>query len=99
MAKRLPYPAWVNIKLREKSKVEQQELRNGFYSDYGRVANYDKYAADCRQGGWVADSAPEGYAEWSYRGYEGPTNLLIAGLGALVYLIVGIIAGSTGIRR
>lgn len=99
MPKRFAYPAYVNLQLKGKTKAEQQAIRNEYFSDYGRVANYDRYVKFCRDNNYVADRAPEGYAEWSYKGYEGPTNLLIAGLGALMYLIIGIIAGSTGMRK
>jgi hypothetical protein len=96
MAKRLPYAAWVQQKLRGQTKAQQQAIRSTYYNDYGRVSNYDAYVRDCKADNFTPDTPPEGYWEWAERGYEKPLTVITMGLGALLYLIIGVIAGSTG---
>jgi len=99
VSKRLTYASWVQQKLVGFNKVQQQSIRNEYYSDYGRVSNYDFYVKDCKSQRYLPDAPPEGYWSWAERGYEKPITILAAGLSALLYLIVGVIAGSTGTRK
>jgi len=96
---RLSYAAWVNEHLQGKTKQEQEAIRDEYWSNYGRVVNYDYYAEVCKIRRKEADSEPEGYWEWKDNSLYRTTGYLLGGLGVLTYFLSGIIGATTGRRR
>ena len=96
---RLSYAAWVNEHLQGKTKQEQEAIRDEYWSNYGRVVNYDYYAEVCKIRRQEADSEPEGYWEWKDNSLYRTTGYLLGGLGVLTYFLSGIIGATTGRRR
>lgn len=96
MTKKLPYAAWVNIKLKPLSKEHQQELRGGYYSNSGKIKQYDAYKAYCKDNGFDYDPAPDGYWESKEEPWHKPAGWAMVA-GAFLTLMLGGVATS-GIR-
>ena len=87
MAKKLPYPAYVNIMLAPLTKEHAQELRGKFYSAKGKIARYDAYKEYCQKHGYEYDAAPEGYWASKEEPWHKPAgHAMIAGGYALWFL-------------
>lgn len=92
---RLPYAAYVNEILNTYPDEQKQEVRKEFYSDHGRIVQYDKYVAEAKRRHKNYDSAPDGYYE--YYSHAGHTVAAIAG-GALAvfgWFAAAIIGGAS----
>lgn len=96
MRKKLPYPAWVNIQLKPLTKEHQQELRGNYFSNSGRVKQYDNYKAYCKANSFEYDSPPEGYWESKEEPWHKPAGWAMVA-GAFLTLMLGGVATS-GIR-
>ena len=99
MAKRLPYSGYVRLQLAGLTKREVQEARNGYYSDHGRIENYEAYVAHCKSNGFLYDAPPEGYWEWREKGWEKPALIMTTLISMLTYLMVGIVGSASGRKR
>ena len=96
MRKKLPYPAWVNIQLSPLTKEHQQELRGNYFSNSGRVKQYDKYKAYCKANSFEYDSPPEGYWESKEEPWHKPAGLGMIAAGYLGMMLLS--AMGSGIR-
>ena len=96
LMEKLPYPAYVNIRLKPLTKEHQQELRSSFYSPKGKIARHDGYVAYCKHHKLQHDPAPEGY--WGSK--EEPWHKPV-GIGLIVAGYFGFMASkvvTSGIR-
>ena len=96
MSKKLPYAAYVRIMLEPLTKEHQQELRGSFFSDTGRVKQYDNYKKYCIDNNYEHDPAPDGYWESKEEPWHKP-----AGYGMIVGGYLGMMflsAMGSGIR-
>lgn len=82
----------MNIKLKPLTKEHQQELRGKYFSNSGKVKQYDAYKSYCKQHGYEPDSAPEGYWESKEEPWHKPAGwgMVIAGyLGMMLVSAMG----------
>ena len=96
MAKKLTYAGWVSIKLKPLTKEHQQELRGSYFSNTGKIKQYDNYKTYCKTNGFDYDSPPEGYWESKEEPWHKP-----AGWGMVVGGYLGMMllsAMGSGIR-
>lgn len=96
---RLSYAAWVNEMLQDKTKAEQEAIRDEYWSNYGRVVNYDEYVAICKIRRKEADSEPEGYWEWKDNSLYRTAGVLLGGVGVMAYFVGGLLGATTGRRK
>ena len=92
---RLPYPAYVNEILGTYPEEERQAVRGDYYSEHGRIVQYDKYVAECKKRHKQPDAAPDGYYEY----YSHAGHTVLAALGGLLsvfaWILVGLIGGAS----
>lgn len=93
---KLPYPAYVNIKLRPLTKEHQQELRSSFYSTKGRLARHDTYAAYCKKHNFEPDAPPLGYWESKEQPWHKPVGVGMIIMGYFAWFMAS--AMTSGIR-
>ena len=96
MAKKLPYAGYVRIMLEPLTPEHQQELRGSFFSDSGRVKQYDNYKAYCKQHGFDYDPAPDGYWEAKEEPWHKPAGWGMIAAGYLGMMLLS--AMGSGIR-
>ena len=96
---RLSYAQFVNELLEDKTKEEKELIRDEYWSNYGRVVNYDYYAEICKIRRKDADSPPEEYWEWKdHAGYR-TAGYLLGGVGVLSFFIGSLFSSTTGRRK
>lgn len=96
MAKKYPYARWVADKMRGLEADSLQAVRNKYYSDTGRIENYDDYARWCRLFGYDYDDSPEGYWESKFLPWHKPAGIVMGAIGVMTWLVLQIITDSTG---
>jgi hypothetical protein len=96
MAKKYPYARWANDRIKKVIPEEQQSARARYFSDSGRIQHYDEYARWSRLFGYDFDDNPEGYWESKFLPWHKPTGILLGALGTMTWLLLQVIAGSTG---
>ena len=74
---KLPYPAYVNIRLKPLTKEHQQEIRSSFYSPKGKIARHDDYVAYCKANKREPDPAPNGYWDSKEEPWHKPVGILM----------------------
>jgi hypothetical protein len=94
MAK-LAYAAWVNEQLSNVPDEEQQEIRKGYWSEHGRIVNYDRYVYTARQRHKSYDPQPEGYEEYYTHAGHKAAGLALGLLGVFAWFVSGIIGGAS----
>lgn len=99
VADRMAYAGWVAMTLRDAQLENDQEARAALWSATGRVENYDKYVAFCKQEKKSYDGPPEGYWESKERPWHKPTGVAMGLTGILLWFVSGVIGGSTGLNR
>ena len=99
MAKRLPYEAWARIQIDRIPEEERQAKRGKFFSEGGRIANWENYRAYCKANGNLYDGPPDGYWESKEEPWHKPTGILMGLVGVFVWFLVLVISGSTGMRK
>ena len=99
MSNRLPYAGWVAYTLREAGKENDQAERGKYFSNTGRIDNYDNYVAFCKSEKKQYDSPPDGYWESKEKPWHKPTGIAMGLTGILLWFIAGVIGGSTGQSR
>lgn len=99
MAKHLPYAAWVRKRLEGLPEERRQAARSGYYSDSGRIANWETYRADCKAMGYDYDNPPEGYWESKEQPWHKAAGYAMGLVGLFLWFMAQVIAGSTGMKR
>jgi hypothetical protein len=94
MAK-LAYAAWVKEELENYPEEDRQEVRYEYWSDHGRIVQYDKYVKEAKRRHKQYDPAPDGYYE--YYSHFGHTATAVAGgaVAVLSWFLLGIIGGAS----
>lgn len=95
---RLSYAQFVNEMLVDKTNEEKEAIRDEYWSNYGRVVNYDYYAEICKIRRKEADAPPEDYWEWKDNAAYKTAGYLLGGVGILTFF-VGSLFGTTSGRR
>lgn len=99
MAKKLPYAGYVRIILEPLTPEHQQELRAGFFSESGRVKQYDNYKAYCQKHGFEYDPAPDGYWEAKEEPWHKPAGWGMIAAGYLGMMLLSAMGSGVRTRR
>jgi hypothetical protein len=94
MAK-LAYAAWVNEQLSKHPEEEQQEIRKEYWSEHGRIVQYDRYVDTATERYKTYDPQPEGYEEYYTHAGHKAAGLAIGLLGVFGWFVSGIIGGAS----
>jgi hypothetical protein len=94
MAK-LAYAAWVNEQLSNVPEEEQQEVRKDYWSEHGRITQYDRYVYTAKQRHKSYDPQPEGYEEYYTHAGHKAAGLALGLLGVFAWFVGGIIGGAS----
>ena len=95
---RLPYAGYAQMKLRDENKDKNQEEREKYFSNSGKILKYDEYRDYCKRNKFTPDSPPDGYWESKEEPWHKPTGIALGLFGILLWFIGGLAAGSTGQR-
>ena len=99
MSNRLTYAGWVAMTLRDKGLENDQAARASYWSNTGRIEQYDTYKEYCKTNGNDYDGPPDGYWESKEKPWHKPAGLAMGLTGILLWFISGIIGGATGQKR
>ena len=99
MSNKLTYAAWVAMTLRDANKESDQQERAKYWSNSGRIEQYDVYKEYCKTNGHDYDGPPNGYWESKEQPWHKPAGIAMALTGILLWFISGVIGGSTGQKR
>ena len=99
MSNRLTYAGWVAMTLRDKGLENDQAARASYWSNTGRIEQYDAYKEYCKTNKNEYDGPPDGYWESLEKPWHKPAGIAMALTGILLWFISGVIGGSTGQRR
>lgn len=96
MTKKLTYAGYVSQKIKPFSKEQQQELRGLYFSNSGKIKQYDTYKAYCKEHKLDYDSPPDGYWESKEEPWHKPAGWAMV-IGAYALMALGG-AATSGIR-
>lgn len=99
MAKKLPYAGWVRITLEPLTPEHQQELRGSFFSDTGRVKQYDNYKKYCIDNNYEYDGTPDGYWEAKEEPWHKPVGWGMVATGYLGMMLLSAMGSGIRTRR
>lgn len=95
MAKRLPYSAWARLELEKYPEDQRAGLRSSYFSDNAKAHRYDTYRAYCKANRYEWDAPNEEYWELKKRPWHTPAGIATGLAGVLVWLLLGLIGGTT----
>lgn len=99
MSNRLTYAGWVAMTLRDANLENDQGARAKYWTNTGKIEQYDAYKEYCKTNGYNYDSPPDGYWESKEKPWHKPAGIAMGLTGILLWFISGVIGGSTGQRR
>jgi hypothetical protein len=85
--------------LRDKGLENDQAARASYWSNTGRIEQYDTYKEYCKTNAHDYDGPPDGYWESKEKPWHKPAGLAMGLTGILLWFITGIIGGATGQKR
>ena len=98
-ADKFTYAAWAAMKLRDAGLGNDQAARQSYWSNSGKIENYDAYRAFCKAEKKMPDNPPDGYWESKEQPWHKTVGVGIGLMGVLAWFLVGIIGGATGRSR
>ena len=99
MAKKLTYAGYVSIMIKPFSKERQQELRNLYFSNSGKIKQYDAYKTYCKDNGFDYDPAPDGYWESKEEPWHKPAGFGMIAAGYLGMMLLSAMGSGTRTRK